>query len=91
MCKRFLRSQKNAEQKHCCDYLRHAIIISVKRLAIVFLIVYYYYFQKLHARKGASATTDTPLARPLKTVDIRLNNQKIVVFVKRLATVFLIV
>ncbi|TXK02420.1 hypothetical protein FU656_10220 [Lacticaseibacillus rhamnosus] len=35
------------------------------------MIVYYYYFQKLHARKGASASTDTPLARPLKTVDIR--------------------
>ncbi|OAU13256.1 hypothetical protein PY74_09550 [Lacticaseibacillus rhamnosus] len=80
-----------AKQKHCDDYLKHAIIISVKRLWTVFLIVYYYYFQKLHARKGASASTDTPLTIPFKTVDIKLNNQKIVVFVKRLSTVFLIV
>jgi len=43
---------KYAKQKHCDDYLKHAIIISVKRLWTVFLIVYYYYFQKLHARKG---------------------------------------
>ena len=42
-------------------------------------------------RKGASGSTDTPLTRPFKTVDIKLNNQKTVIFVKRLATVFLIV
>ena len=42
-------------------------------------------------RKGASASTDTPLTRPFKTVGIKLTNQKTVIFSKRLATVFLIV
>jgi hypothetical protein len=50
-----------------------------------------YYFQKLHAQKGASVATDTPPDKTVQDGWHKICNQKTVIFSKRLATVFLIV